>query len=470
MMFKLTIKTRLTLWYIIVLALILTAFSTFIYINVENYMYKQVELKLRNEAEQILGEFENSDNEEDNNIDSKTLINEVKEYANEDNLLAYYNSDRQLILSSRSNYVLPDKLNLEGLKSGYNYKVIEVENENHDGDWALLTLPINIEGGGITGWIKLANSLESETEILDKLLVIFIFGIPLFLITAVIGGYFLAWKALSPIDKITGTARDISSNNLEQRIEEKDTDDEVGRLATTLNQLFSRLEKAFKREKQFTSDASHELRTPITVIRAQSEKSLMEKDLDEKCRDTLEIIRKQADYMGHLIEQLLLLARSDSGKQIIEKEKFDLKELVEMVTDEIRGIAEKKNIEIINRASQDSIEILADQSMIIQLLLNLLDNAIKYTSEGGRVEISTEKTAEEVIIKIKDNGKGIPKKDQGNIFKRFYRVDKSRSRQKGGTGLGLAICEWIVKSHGGDIRLESEPGVGSEFLIRLPLV
>jgi signal transduction histidine kinase len=431
-------------------------------------MYKQVELKLKNEAEQLIGEFENSDNGKEK-LDTNTLVAEVKEYEDEENLLAYYNADKELILSNRANYVFVDKLNFDGRNLENNYKVIEVENENHDGDWAVLTLPIYTDNRNFLGWIKLGNPLESETEILDKLLVIFILGIPLFLITAVIGGYFLAWKALSPIDKITRTARDISSNNLEKRIEEKNMDDEVGRLITTLNQLFSRLEKAFKREKQFTADASHELRTPITVIRAQSEKTLREKDLDENCRDTLEIIRKQADYMGHLVEQLLLLARSDSGKKILEKEEFDLNMLIEMVTDEIREIAKKKNIEIINKFSQESIYILADQSMIIQLLLNLLDNAIKYTAEGGMVEITTEKTFEEVIIQIKDNGMGIPKKDQENIFKRFYRVDKSRSRHKGGTGLGLAICEWIIKSHEGNIRLKSEPGEGTEILIRLPL-
>ena len=254
-----------------------------------------------------------------------------------------------------------------------------------------------------------------------------------------------------------------------QRIEKKNTDDEVGSLIITLNQLFARLEKAFEREKQFTSDASHELRTPITVIRAQSEKILRRKDLNEECKETLKIIKKQSDYMGHLIEQLLLLARSDSGKQIIEKEQFDIHELVEIVAGEFRAVAENENIKIITEQSRETLSILADQSMIIQLLLNLMDNAIKYTPEGGEVEIITGKRDEKLIIKIKDTGRGIPKEEQDNIFKRFYRVDKSRSRKKGGTGLGLAICEWIVESHEGSIEFESRTGIGTTFIIKLPV-
>jgi len=461
MKLKLTIKTRLTLWYIIILTMTLIAFSSFIFINVEQYIYKQVEIRLKNQGEQIIGEIENSDLREES-IEISPIINEVKENADKDFLIAYYASNKKLVSTNKQNDILPDKL-----KADNTFSTIELENDNLDEDWALITLPINSKSS--SGWIRVAESLDSEEKILDKLILISILGISIFLIAAITGGYFLAGKALSPIEKINTTARDISSSNLGQRIEEKNTDDEVASLIITLNQLFARLEKAFEREKQFTSDASHELRTPITVIRAQSEKILRRKDLNEECKETLKIIKKQSDYMGHLIEQLLLLARSDSGKQIIEKEQFDIHELVEIVAGEFRAIAENKNIKIITEQSRETLSILADQSMIIQLLLNLMDNAIKYTPEGGEVEIITGKRDEKLIIKIKDTGRGIPKEEQDNIFKRFYRVDKSRSRKKGGTGLGLAICEWIVESHEGSIEFESRTGIGTTFIIKLPV-
>jgi len=461
MKIKLTIKTRLTLWYMIILTIILISFSSFIYINVEKYMYNQVKLRLRTQVERIIEEFKDSDKVEEN-IKLSPINSEVQENYDTNILVGYYNSDKKLISTNKSNSILTDEI-----KSDNTFNIIQLENDNNDRDWAILTLPVI--SGEYSGWIRVADSFASEKKILNKLIFILIFGIPFFLIAAIIGGYFLAWKALSPIDKINFTARDISSNNLEKRIEEKDTNDEVGRLIITLNQLFARLEKAYKREKQFTSDASHELRTPITVIRAQAEKMLRKKDLEKECRETLVIIKKQSNYMGHLIEQLLLLARSDSGKQIIEKETFDINELLDIVAGELKEIAENKNIKIITKKSRKVINILADQSMVIQLLLNLMDNAIKYTPEGGEVKIITKKEDEDLIIKIKDTGIGIPEEDQENIFERFYRVDKSRSRKKGGTGLGLAICNWIVKSHGGNIKLESKAGMGTTFIIKLPI-
>lgn len=462
MKLRLKIKTRLTLWYIIILTMTLIAFSSFIFLNVEQYIYNQVEIRLKNQGEQIIGEIENNDLREEN-IEISPIINEVKENADKDYLIAYYAANKNLVLTNKQNYFLPNKLKTDNI-----FSVIKLENDNIDEDWALITLPISSQS--TSGWIRVAERLDSEEKILDKLILISILGISIFLIAAITGGYFLAGKALSPIEKINTTAREISSSSLGQRIEEKNTDDEVGSLIVTLNQLFARLEKAFEREKQFTSDASHELRTPITVIRAQSEKILRRNDLKEECEETLKIIKKQSDYMGHLIEQLLLLARSDSGKQIIEKEEFDINELVKIVAGEFSAVAENKNIKIITEQSSESISVLADQSMIIQLLLNLIDNAIKYTPKGGEVKIITEKNDGNLIIKIKDTGRGIPEEDQDNIFERFYRVDKSRSRKKGGTGLGLAICEWIVESHEGSINFESSAGIGTTFIIKLPVV
>lgn len=426
----------------------------------EQYMYREVESLLRTQARQVASELGEENEDEENYLSE--LKKEIKEMQNRNMEIGFYDVNKNLIQGKQIDKVLPQKIT-----STKEYIVIEREDAKHDEDWIGITLAIK-KKGQIIGWVRLVRLLESEENILNRLMIILILGIAFILIIASSGGYFLAWKALSPIDRITRTARNISHNNLGQRIEEKKTNDEVGRLVSTLNQLLNRLEKAFEREKQFTADASHELRTPITVIRAQAEKALRNEDTREGYHHTLKVIEKQAEYMSHLIDQILLLARGDIDQQLLEREQLDLKELIMMVTDEIKEVAVKKEIKITTDIKNKEIKIYADQSMLIQLFLNLLDNAIKYTPAGGQVTVMAEQVKKGVKIKVADTGVGISLKDQKNIFERFYRVDKARSRKKGGTGLGLAICRWIVEAHGGSISVKSRENEGSTFTIHFP--
>lgn len=457
---KFTIKIRLTLWYIIILTLVLIAFSGFIYWNMEQYMYQEVKSLLKTQANQVVNELEEEEDDEEGYL--AELNDEIKEMQNKNMEIGFYDVNKKLIQGKQIDKVLPLEIN-----STNKYVSIERKNDNYDQDWIGITLPIR-QNGHIISWVRLVRLLENEEQILNKLMIILLVGVPIILIIASFGGYFLAWKALSPIDRITRTAKDISHNNLGLRLEEKETNDEVGRLTGTLNQLLERLEKAFYREKQFTADASHELRTPITVIRAQAEKALRNGDTKEGYQHTLEVIEKQVKYMSHLIDQLLLLARGDLDRKILEKEQFDLRELVEMVTDEIKEMAVKKDIKLTTDIKKEEIKIYADQSMLIQLLLNFLDNAIKYTPSGGQVTVKASKVEDVIEIQVADTGIGIPREDQENIFDRFYRVDKARSRKRGGTGLGLSICQWIVEAHGGNIQVSSQENEGSNFIIYLP--
>jgi signal transduction histidine kinase len=295
--------------------------------------------------------------------------------------------------------------------------------------------------------------------------------IPLTLILASGGGYFLASRALKAIDLISVTAAKISQSNLSQRIKiNKGREDEIGRLVKTLNSLLDRLENSFYRQKQFNADVSHELKTPISVIKAQIEEAIdSEKKLTSDQKNILLTIKKQIEQMNQLVSQMLLLAKVDGKNIKPDKEEFDLNVVVDAVIEEMNNLASEKNISIKKEIREgQEFRMKADLSLITQLLLNLIDNALKYSKDSGKIKIILTKLDGFYRLNIIDNGIGIAEEDLDDIFKRFYRVDKSRSREYGGTGLGLSICSWIVKIHGGEINIKSSLKKGSNFEILLP--
>ncbi|WP_018248598.1 sensor histidine kinase [Orenia marismortui] len=453
------IKVRLTLWYIIILSLVLIVFSTLLYWSMEDYIINRVKNQLEIQAKKVLKEASKEESK-DNNPYLVQLEVELEEIVFKGTISAFYNQSGELIMGD-SDEVIPKVISPAESKF-----LIELEKKGNDDDFVVVTVAAKNKQGTI-GYLRLARSLADEAATLNKLITILILGIPLTLLLAISGGYFLAYKALKPIDQISRTAQAISHSNLSKRIVAKNNDDETGRLIATLNDLLDRLEEAFSREKRFTSDASHELRTPIAIIRAHAEENLKEGRSVEECQHALKIIQKQTDYMSHLVGQLLLLARSDTKQLSIEKENLNLTELIEIVVEEMQELALRKNIDIAMDI-EDNLAIYGDQSMLTQLLINFLDNAIKYTPSGGNIYIRAKAQNNQIEIEIKDTGIGISKEDQAYIFDRFYRVDKSRSRASGGSGLGLSICQWIIKLHKGNIEIESEVNQGSTFTIFLP--
>ncbi|QTL97746.1 HAMP domain-containing protein [Iocasia frigidifontis] len=451
------IKVRLTFWYIIILALVLIIFSGALHLSMKNYIIDRVRNQLQIQAEMVLEEAKEEEEEDYDEIFSDELEEELEEMVYKDIIRAFYNQAGELVLGENIENVTPKIINPSQSKflirgNGDDFVVVTVETKDKQGN---------------IGYLRLASSLADEVATLNRLITILIFGIPLTLLLASGGGYFLAYKALKPIDQISRTAQAISHSNLSKRIIAENDNDEIGRLTAILNDLLDRLEEAFSREKRFTSDASHELRTPIAIIRAHSEENLKEGRSLKECQHALEIIQKQTDYMSHLVGQLLLLARSDTKELSIENENLDLTELLEIVVEEMQELALRKGINLAMNIEQ-GLAIYGDQSMLTQLLINFLDNAIKYTPGGGKIYISAKVQNNQIKIVIKDTGIGISKEDQAYIFDRFYRADKSRSRASGGSGLGLSICQWIVKIHHGSIKIESEVNQGSTFTIFLP--
>ena len=293
---------------------------------------------------------------------------------------------------------------------------------------------------------------------------------PLLLLAAAGVGYWMSRRALAPVDRLVGAARQIGGSNLNRRLEQLQTGDELQRLSDTLNEMLERIESAFLRVTQFTADASHELRTPVSLIRTEAELALRRSRGEAEYKEALRHILEEAERTTLLIEQLLELARADSGRGVLDLQTIDLKSIVERVAENWQQVASVRNLQFSANICEEHASVLGDENLLHRLTDILLDNALKYTPPPGFVRLTLERTEEEAVITVQDSGVGIAPEEQQKIFERFYRVDKARSRSQGGTGLGLAIAHWIVSQHHGSIRVESHPGQGATFRVKLPAV
>ena len=281
------------------------------------------------------------------------------------------------------------------------------------------------------------------------------------------GGWWLATRAIRPIEAISATATKIAGGDLSQRINAADTDSELGRLAAILNSTFARLEAAFAHQARFTSDASHELRTPVSVILTQTQTALGRERTEPEYREALEACQRAAQRMRHLTESLLELARLDAGQEPIKREPFDLGRVARDCVELVRPLAQERAVEI--QCELPSVTCFGDADRIGQVATNLLTNAIHFNRDHGLIRISAQAQNGTALLTVSDTGQGIPAEDLPHIFERFYRVEKSRSRIQGRTGLGLAISKAIVDAHGGSVQVSSQPGAGSSFILKLPL-
>lgn len=337
----------------------------------------------------------------------------------------------------------------------------------------LATRRVQSHSGTDPYFIRSGQSLETLNLARRQLLVLLAMTIPIALLLGSFGGLILAHQALRPVDRIRRTAERINGGDLTERVPVPERMDEIGRLAATFNQMIARLQAAFERQKQFTSDASHELRTPLAIMRGDIEVTLRrERTVDEYQRvlgSTLdEIVR-----LSRLVEDLLLLTRADIGKIELQCRPVNLSQLCRDLIDYINPLARQRGQQLLltiepAQTFGKDLTLVADEQRLRQLLLNLVDNAIKYTDRGGRIELALARRGGEIIIRVIDNGRGIPAADLPRIFDRFFR----RSKMAGGTsvpgtGLGLSISKWIVESHGGTISVQSRPGQGTEFTVTI---
>lgn len=316
--------------------------------------------------------------------------------------------------------------------------------------------------------IIIAQDVTSTIKNIRNLAVILMAGIPFALLLAVLGGYFLAGRALAPVKAITRKAGEINAESLSEQLPVQNPGDEIGRLASVFNDTFARLDSSFQQLRRFTSDASHELRTPLTSIRSVGEVALQGPMDRKSCQEAIGSMLEETERLTQLVDSLLTLARGDAGKANLTPHALDLSVLVGEVVEELRILSEEKN-QILSISFRPSIMVTADESTLRQAVSNVLHNAIVYTPQGGHIEVHTAKTENgNAVIDIIDDGPGIPESERTKVFDRFYRVEGARSREEGGVGLGLAIAQWAVRANAGAIAFLDREGPGAHCRIALP--
>ncbi len=359
----------------------------------------------------------------------------------------------------------------------YNYDVVNIpfeegipRRENIDGkDYIVYDTrtpgPPGMRGGF---WIRGVESVNSTMLLGRSAIIIMLILIPLILFLTALGGYYITKRAFRPVNNITKTANDISAQkDVSRRIEisPDSKEDELHHLSVTLNKMLDKIENLIKQEKQFTSDASHELRTPISVILAQGE-YLLDIAKDEKEKELAQTIVDKSKQISKLVSRLLLLAKIDQNRQKFNKEKVDLSVIVDVAVDSMKELASQKGILLFSNVAEGTI-VGADESLLLSAITNLISNGIKYGKESGHVSVSASKLGDRTEIVVADNGVGISAEHIDKIWTRFYRVDDVRNDEYGSSGLGLSMVKSIIELHGGEITVKSEIGKGTEFRIEL---
>jgi heavy metal sensor kinase len=318
--------------------------------------------------------------------------------------------------------------------------------------------------------VQVAAPMHEAYEALDRFRLLLLFAAPLLLLAASAGGYWLSTRALAPVDEISRAAQRISIENLAERLPVTQTGDQLQRLSETLNAMFSRLEASVRRITQFTADASHELRAPVSLIRTTAEIAIQKKDRTaEEYFEALEEILAESERTSQVVDSLMLLARADSGKESFECVTVDACTVVNGAVEQGEKLTRHHGLEFASSLPNGPVPINADADALRRALLILIDNAVKYTPKSGSVKVKLETNDGFAVVSVSDTGIGIAKPDLAHIFDRFWRADKARSREQGGAGLGLSIAKWIVEMHRGSMEVESEPGKGSTFHLRVPL-
>jgi len=458
-MMTLPIRLRLTAWYFAVLAVVLSAFGVSAYLEMRHSIHKTVDEELEARAEGVhqLIQRTIARGAED---DLQEGLREHTELRQGGALLQVSDEQGNWLYRSpiMDDYGVPRPATLRKRPVDYLGK-----------DIPLRIWSEKVSVGGQSYLIQSAFEMDDFYEALHDFALLLFISIPSLLLCAAAGGYVISTLALAPVDQITRTARTISAQNLSSRLVVPKTRDELQRLSETLNGMLERLETAFKKITQFTADASHELRTPVAVMRTRAELSLRKARSADEYREVIAEVLAELEKTSGLIEQLMFLARADSGAETLHFSATNVAEVLREACHQGSALAEAKQIAFQEQISGDSMWIQGDASSLRRLFLILIDNAVKYTPASGQVEVSLQRNDGYAVAQVRDTGIGIAEGDLPNVFERFYRADKARTRESGGVGLGLSIGRWITEVHAGTIEVQSSPGRGSIFQIRLPI-
>jgi heavy metal sensor kinase len=485
---KRSVRTRLTLWYTLVLLSTLLLFGALSYYFTGNTLSKNLDTSLQTEVRwlrEFIGPQAAKIKPGKRAIDmliakkarpTPTQIRTAEDSTEEESDQIWNQIFRHTLQSTKKTYI--QFTNQRGMIYYRSYSLgtdsLTIPDSIGLNATVLTTVDFNGEPVRIAATrdrnftYAIGYPLADLRELLDNLFVIFIILLPIALAASVIGGLALSKTSLQPVNEVTTRALRITAENLDQTIPVRNANDEIGRLTVTINDMIQRLRDSFARVRQFSADASHELRTPLTIMRGEIELALRSTKTPDEYRRVLESSLEEILRLTSIIDNLLTLAKADRGQFETNFSEVDLKQLVEELFEDSEILAENKQITVSLRLL-DPVTIVGDRVRLRQLFLNLIDNAIKYTPSGGSVTIAVERADGDVVFEVADTGIGIPPEEVGKIFDRFYRVDKARSREMGGTGLGLSIAKWIAEIHRGTIIVKSEPQKGSTFTVKLPM-
>lgn len=452
-----SVRTKLTLWNVSILALAIIGFAALTYYFSVRVLSRELDLRLEEMSRNLAVALE-AEAVEENRADEQTIVETVNEFQFRDYQFIVTADDGRLITST-SDFKIPPQ-------NRSPFADVRIENEK----FRVFDSPL--EFGQKRYRLMVFHSLREQMTFENRLLKIFLVAVPFALLLSGFGGYFLARKSLAPVVEMSEQAEKISAKNLDERLSIKNERDEIGKLARIFNDLLARLENSFERQKRFMADASHELRTPLAIVRGETEVALSKDNrAAQDYQTSLTIVADESRRLTQIVEDLFTLARADAGQFQTNFAPVYLDEIVGEAVRSMRVLAEKRNIKT-EFSSASEMPFDGDESLLRRLFLNLLDNAVKYNRDGGTISVVCEKNKETFRIKIIDSGRGIPPAEQANIFERFYRVDKARARQTetetSGAGLGLSIAQWIAEIHHGRIELTSSDEKGSVFEISFP--
>jgi heavy metal sensor kinase len=457
-----SIKAKIVLFYMVVLFVILSVLGMFLYFSLSRIVYESIDSSLLSKAKALATLVKDSGNETEFNFS--------------DEVMWEYNSPK-----SRSFFQIRrfDGTILEKSESVGN---LELPLSAHAGETTFQAIQfkgkivrmVNFyvpaeeqyakkESGLI---IQCAEGIGDQINLLKNYRIVLSLSVLGIMIISSSGGFLIARKALTPVKEISQAIDRISESNLSQRITSENIPEELKVLTSSFNRTFDRLERSFNRQKQFVSDASHELRTPLSVILSQSEIILRRERPAEEYKTVLTAVLEASKVMSEIVQKLLTLARLGTDKVELKIEMNDLGEIIHEAVELLKPLATQKSVTI-NVSADERRVVSGDHAALVELFTNIIDNAIKYNLPQGRVDVSIRKEKGFMVTEIEDTGIGIPEKDLDRVFDRFYRVDKSRSKETGGAGLGLSICDEIVKLHGGRIEIKSKLGEGTLVTVYL---
>jgi heavy metal sensor kinase len=451
-----SIRLRLTGWYVLALCLMLIAYAGATYVSVRHEFFEQLD-------DQLHDDFEAAEASLSRTSDGRIVWSGDRHRDPGDDEargIDVWSARGEEIYRSNASSSLP------AIPVSVSETPLYASTSSHGARWRTLTRTTAVDGASAV--LRVSRSEERLHTQVWEILIVLIFVLPVAVLFAGVGGYVLARRALMPMERLASEVHRITAERLHERLSVPNPNDEVGRLASVINDTFARLESSFDQLRRFTADASHELRTPLAIIRGIGEVGLGEPRTPAEYKEAMGSMLEEVDRLTNLVDTLLRLSHGDAGTIRLSREPVDLGELTNEVTSSLTILAEERKQRLRVNAS-DHVSVTVDRLVLREAIANIVDNAIKYSRTGATIDVRVQAQDGQALLEIADQGPGIAAEHRQRIFDRFFRLDEARSRDHGGTGLGLAIAKWAVEANGGHVTVENAPNGGAVFRITLPL-